>query len=328
MSFSAREKNSHTDISEFESDKPAQGELFVCEIANWPVKDDLASMEIPLFSLSKNKDTGTREYRRGNKTIRVIPSSVGAATVFDKDLLLYISSQIIEALNRGQTVSRTVQVDSSDFLVGTERGDGRASFERILDMLRRLRGTTIETNIPTGGVRQTDGFSMIDTYKVLSEKKSVSVVKNKKTGATKEVEITRVLRFTVTISEWLFNGLMKYEVLKLNSRYFKLSKPTDRRLYEIARKHCGDQPMWKINMDLLAEKAGIKGARFKVRNEIREAIERNNLLEYDIALDPKPKPDDVVFYTRDPAKLSKELIRINGYLWFQSLERSDKRKKP
>ena len=52
---------------------PAQGELFVCDIANWPVKDDIASMEVPIFSLAKQKDTKTREYRRGAKVVRVIP---------------------------------------------------------------------------------------------------------------------------------------------------------------------------------------------------------------------------------------------------------------
>ncbi|RBH38040.1 hypothetical protein C3F00_043525, partial [Pseudomonas sp. MWU13-2860] len=79
-----------------------QGDLFVCDIANWPVKDDIASMEIPLFSLKKNKDVEVREYRRGNKTLRVIPSTVGAATVFDKDLLIYVASQIVEGMKQGR----------------------------------------------------------------------------------------------------------------------------------------------------------------------------------------------------------------------------------
>lgn len=303
--------------------EPEQQELFVCDITHWPIKDDMASMEIPLFNLSKNKSLETREYHRGNKSVRIIPSSVGAATVFDKDLLLYISSQITEARNLGKTVSRTVQIETIDFLVGTDRGDGRGSFEAIIDMLRRLRGTTIETNIETGGQRQTKGFSMIDDYEVLSEKKRSIIVKDSENDTQKKVDIVRVLRFKVTISEWLYNGLMKFEVLALNRGYFKIGKPTDRRLYEIARKHCGEQPMWKINIDALAEKAGMKGARFKIREEIREAIKRDALLDYQIALDTQSKPDNVVFYTRNPAKLAKELIRMNNSEWFLSLERSN-----
>jgi hypothetical protein len=196
-----------------------------------------------------------------------------------------------------------------------------------MDMLHRLRGTTIETNIPTGGVIQTEGFALIDSYKVLSEKKRVEIREDKKSGKEETVEVSRVLRFTVTISEWFYNSLLHYDVLTLDRRYFQLSKPTDRRLYEIARKHCGDQAMWKINIDSLAEKIGTDGPRFKTRDIIRDAIERDNLFEYHIALDPRASPDDVVFYTREPAKLAKELIRTGAYDWFATLEKSESRKK-
>ena len=283
----------------------AQQDLFVCNIANWPIKDDIASMEIPLFSLAKQKDTNTREYKRGGQTIRIIPSSVGAATVFDKDLLIYIASQLVEARNTGKPVSRTVEVDSYDFLVGTSRSDGQASFDRIADMLRRLRGTTIETNIETGGVRQLDGFSLIESYRIIDTTRN-------KTGA---------LKFSCTISEWLYNGLMNYEVLTLDHGYFKLSKPIERRLYEIARKHCGDKAFWKINIDLLAEKVGTSRERFRFRNEIRQVIKADSLPEYRLAIDPAESPDMIVFYTKNSGKLAKELISGNLSTWFNTLEK-------
>lgn len=309
----------------FIEEEPPQGDLFLCEIANWPVKDDIASMEFPLFSLAKQKDTQSREYRRGNKVVRIIPSSVGAATVFDKDLLLYVASQIVEARNQGLPVSRTVQVSSIDFLLGTERGDGRTSFEGIMAMLRRLRGTTIETNIPTGEdkVTQTEGFAMIDTFKVLSGKKRAVAVSKGGSGDVDEFERERVFSFTVTISEWLYNGLMGFEVLTLDRAYFKLTRSIDRRLYEIARKHCGDQAMWKINIDLLAEKIGTAQPRRRVREDIRQAVAADEMPQYRVALDAKTSPDDVVFYTRDSAKLSMELMRSARSAWFQSLERAD-----
>ncbi len=302
-----------------------QGDLFACELSNWPIKDDLASMEFPLFSLAKQKDTTTREFRRGNRSVRIIPSSVGAATVFDKDLLLYVASQIVEGIKRGLPVSRTVHVESRDFLVGTKRSDGGASFDRIIDMLRRLRGTTIETNIPTGKekITQTDGFSMVDGYRVLSQKTIKGKKKNAKTGAAEEFEVERVMSFTVTLSEWLYNALLSFEVLTLSPRYFELTRSIDRRLYELARKHCGEQVMWKINIDLLAEKIGTARERFKVRDEIRAAIKADALPEYKIALDTRTDPDNVVFYTRDSARLVKELMASKLFDWFQSLERSD-----
>jgi plasmid replication initiation protein len=299
-----------------------QGDLFRCDITNWPLKDDLASMEFPLFSLSKNKDLETREYRRGNRIVKIIPSSVGAATVFDKDLLLYIASQLIEAKNQGKPTSRTVVIDSCDFLLGTERGDGRASFERIVDLLNRLRGTTIQTNIETGGVIQTEGFGLIDGYKISHEKKR-TVKEADDRGKEVTRHISRVLQFSVTVSEWLYNGLMNYEVLTLDHAYFRLSRSIERRLYEIARKHCGDQPMWKINIDLLAEKIGTRVSRAKFRDELRQTIKADALPEYRLALDTAVKPTDVVFYTRNSGKLSRELVRLNLSPWFASLERTE-----
>lgn len=307
--------------------EPEQGELFVANIPTWQPKDDLASMEIPLFSLAKQKDTTPREYRRGNKVLRILPSTAGAATVFDKDLLIYVSSQVVEALNQKRAVSRTIKIDTIDFLLGTERGDGGASFDRIIGMLRRLRGTTIETNIPTGKdkITQTKGFSFIDTYDVLSGKKRTRVIKNKKTGKEESVEVESVYSFTVTINEWLYNGLLNFEVLTADRGYFKLSKPFERRLYEIARKHCGDKPMWKENIDGLAEKIGTARERFKIRDEIRDVIAQDSLPGYHIALDPNTAPDDVIVYTRDKAMLAREIIRADCYTWFQSLQRHENR---
>ena len=81
--------------------------------------------------------------------------------------------------------------------------------------------------------------------------------------------------------------------------------------------------MWKINIDLLAEKIGTARERFKVRDEIRAAIKADVLPEYKIALDTSANPDFVVFYTRDSAKLAQDLMASKNYDWFNSLERSD-----
>ena len=307
---------------------PEQGDLFKCDITNWPLKDDIASMEFPIFSLSKNKDLETREYRRGNRVVKIVPSGVGAATVFDKDLLLYVASQLIEAKNQGKPLSRTVVIESCDFLLGTDRGDGRASFERIVDLLDRLRGTTIQTNIETGGVTQTEGFGMIDNYKIISEKKR-AVTERASGSRGKDVarQVSRVLQFSVTISEWLYNGLVNYEVLTMDRAYFQLSRSIDRRLYEIARKHCGDQALWKIDIDLLAGKVGTKVSRAKFRDELRQTIRADELPTYRMALDTNTRPGDVVFYARDTGKLARYLIAQSLSAWFATLERSDNQQK-
>lgn len=299
-----------------------QAKLFVCEYTNWPAKDDLASMDVPIFSLSKNGDTKIRKFIRGNRSTTIIPSSVGAATVFDKDLLIYAASQIIEAKNQGKPVSRTVRVESYDFLVATERSDGGAAFDNIIDMLRRLKGTNIESSVPTGGIVQTQSFSLIEDYKIISEKKRTTV--QSKVGKLSKVkETNKVLSFEFVLSEWLMNGLLNFEVLTLDHGYFKLSKPVEKRLYEIGRKHCGAQATYKENIDDFAEKVGLKGPRYKVRAMLKEIIRRDPLPEYHIALDETKALDDVVFYSRNTVLVSRHLIAHDLLTWYNELFRHD-----
>ena len=147
---------------------PAQIELFVADITDWPVKDDLASMEFPIFSLASG-DTSIREYvnRSNGRKIRVIPSSTGSATVFDKDVLIFAASQIVEAHRMERPISRTVALDSFNFLQSTMRSTGGKAYIHILDTLRRLNGTFLETDIPTGGRTKTKSFGLIEDYEII-----------------------------------------------------------------------------------------------------------------------------------------------------------------
>ena len=168
-------------------------------VADWPVKDDIHSMEYPIFSLSKNKDLRIRTYQRGDKYVKIIPSVIGAATVFDKDILIYAVSKIVRAVEAGKTPTRRVRFDIHPFLVGTRRSTGGAAYERALDTCRRLRGTTIETNVKTTEEERTDGFGLVEDYKVTQS------TKNGK-GA---------LQVELLLSEWLYRAVQEYDILIL-----------------------------------------------------------------------------------------------------------------
>ena len=135
-------------------------------------------------------------------------------------------------------------------------------------------------------MRQTEGFSLIDTYKILSEHKRVEAGYDAETKKTVRREVSRVLRFSVTISEWLYSGLMNYEVLTLDRGYFRLSKSIERRLYEIARKHCGDQPLWKVNIDLLGAKIGTTQKRFQLQTSCARRSQQTAFRNITLRLTP------------------------------------------
>jgi plasmid replication initiation protein len=60
----------------------------------------------------------------------------------------------------------------------------------------------------------------------------------------------------VSLNKWLYNAIVACEVLTLNRGYFRLSGGLERGLYELARKHCGNQTRWKVSMDVLHKKSG------------------------------------------------------------------------
>jgi hypothetical protein len=82
-----------------------QHDLFVCDVADAVLKDDMASMEHPFFSLSKKPDTSLRRYENGDRWVEVVPSVKGLATIYDKDILIYCFSQIIAKMNDGAAPS-------------------------------------------------------------------------------------------------------------------------------------------------------------------------------------------------------------------------------
>jgi plasmid replication initiation protein len=71
-----------------------------------------------------------------------------------------------------------------------------------------------------------------------------------------------MVELEITLSEWLYNSVIGEEVLSINHDYFRLRKPIERRIYEIARKHCGKQKRWHIGIENLHKKVGSQPFRF------------------------------------------------------------------
>ncbi|MFD2579594.1 replication initiator protein A [Novosphingobium colocasiae] len=110
------------------------------------------------FSLSTKPDNRTRRYEHNGNVIEIIPSGKGLATIHDKDILIYCISQLVAKMNQGEQPSRTVRLQAYDMLVATNRQTSGEGYRLMADALTRLRGTTVRTNIQTGGVEETRIF--------------------------------------------------------------------------------------------------------------------------------------------------------------------------
>jgi len=270
-----------------------QAELFIPDIFDnigAPFKDDIASMEHPLFSLSKKKDMRRLEYKKDNISISIIPSSLGLPTIFDKDILLYCSSLLMTEINAGRTPLRTLRISSHDVLISTNRPTGGDSYNRLKTALDRLTGVLIKTNIKTNKRETTRGFGVFDSYEIIESSK----IKN------------RMVRLEVTLSEWFYNSILGKEVLTINRDYFRLGKPMERRLYEIVRKHCGKQKSWEIGLIPLMEKTGSTSTLRLFRSRLKKIAQDDNIPDYSLNIDD----DKITFLNRNYNDDKQELLPL------------------
>ena len=262
-------------------DRMQQGDFFVCDIFDAAPKGDMASMEHPIFSISTKPDQRVRRYESGKNFVEITPSVKGLATVHDRDVLIYCISQCIAAINQGREVSQVIRFKAFDLLSATNRPTGGEAYTRLREAFMRLSGTRIETNITSGGTEELDGFGLIESYRIVRETRE---------GRMQEVEIK--------LSDWVFSAIRHKEVLTLHRDYFRLRKPLERRIYEIARKHCGKKLQWKLGLDKLREKCSsnstLKEFRRLVQKIAHEDAEYQHIPDYGITLDG----DWVFFHNR------------------------------
>lgn len=129
---------------------------------------------------------------------------------------------MIEAANRGRDIAPTVRFTAFDFLKATHRDTSGRAYERMIEMLWRLKGTVVGISIETGGLRERRGFGLIEDWRVIESSQ----------------DIGRMVAVEVDLLRRLFCSVQEKRVLTLSSAYFRLYKPLERRIYELARKHC------------------------------------------------------------------------------------------
>ena len=260
-----------------------QPDFFICDVFD-TYKDDVASMEHPVFSLSTKPDHRMLIYEYNGNSIKIKPSYTGLATIHDKDILLYLTSSLMNAKNNGKHISNRLRFVAYDYLVSTNKTTTGKAYTQLKEGLERLSGTRIETNITTNNKKIISEFGLIDSWSIVSES-----------------DDGRMVAVEVELSDWFYNSVLGDSVLSIDKEYFNLRKPTNRRLYELARKHCGNQVMWKIGLDKLKDKIGSNSELKKLRFNLKKLIETNHLPEYNISMD-----DDVVMFTRkEPPKANK-----------------------
>lgn len=251
-------------------------------------RDEMATMEHPFFAL-KAGDTKIREYKNGNTSVTVKPTADGIATVFDKDVWIYAISKLQEAMNNNEPISRTVCFTPYDFFVTTNRAKCGRAYNDLEKALDRLSGTRITTNIIYSEEKQeSTGFGLIDSWRIIEERKG-------------KMDIGMV---EVTLPDWLYQALHKKKMLKISPDYFRIRKAIDRRIYEIARKHCGNQGEFTVSLEKLHLKTGSTANKAEFKRMLKNLAKNNDLPDYKIRYDSER--DLVIFNNRNLTQEQEE----------------------
>src|SRR5580693_1947251 len=259
-----------------------QPDLFAANFADIPIRDQRDTMERPFFSLAKKPRFAPIEYNVGAVWVEVSANQkFGIATIWDADILIWASTQITEALDRGLPPSRVVHFHPHHLLKSIRRPTGGEHYLRLRAALERLTHTAVRTNIRAEGKKKAASFHWLESW---------TEVTDEGTGETTGM--------TLTLPDWLFQGIaMKGGVLTIHEDYFLLTGGIERWLYRVARKHAGVQENgWQFTMRQLHEKSG-SAARFSdFACDIRECVQGNHIPEYELQIHRNGEGEEVVTF--------------------------------
>ena len=151
-------------------------------------------------------------------------------------------------------------------------------------------------------------------WKIFSFIESAEIIRETRDGRMEELEIT--------LSDWVFNAIQARggDLLTISRDYFRLRKPIERRLYEIARKCCGQNAEWKFRVETLHEKTGSRSTLPEFRRMLTTIIDENGLHGHipdytfelvDGTIYIRPKPEFTKTYQHRPGLRTAVDIEID-----------------
>jgi plasmid replication initiation protein len=142
-----------------------QPDLFAANFADIPIRDQRDTMERPFFSLAKKPRFAPIEYNVGDVWVEVSANpKFGIATIWDADILIWASTQVTEALDRGLTPSRTIHFYPHNLLKSIRRPTGGEHYMRLRAALERLTHTAVRTNIRAQGNKKAASFHWLESW--------------------------------------------------------------------------------------------------------------------------------------------------------------------
>lgn len=253
-----------------------QGDLFWTDSPLYgPVKGERTVGEFPFFALTKIPQKEPMLFTSDDVRIEINPGKHGIATIWDKEILLYVASLIVAKMERGETVTPEVTFTANDFFNATNADNSQKSYDALRAALRRLQTTEVFTDIETGGEAEDGGFSWVLDWRA--------------TYAKLPNGERRMKAVKVTLCPWMFRAVQRDRRLAAyHIDYFKLGS-IERRLYELAMFNCAEGE-YVADIEHLAKKVGSTDRIAKFKAKLKDIAERDALPQYRLELTDRKRP--------------------------------------
>lgn len=226
-------------------------------------------MSYPFFSLAKSKRVRAIHYRTGELTVQVEAGAEhGLATIWDADVLIWATSQIVEAVDAGIRTSRRMVTTPYEILTFIRRGTSVRDYLRLKAALDRLQSTSVVTSIRQATLRRMHRFSWINEWKECADARG------------------RPLGLELILPDWLYAGIVDpSRVLTIDTGYFSLTGGIERWLYRLVRKHAGRQlEGWRFDFRHLYRKSGSLARFSDFAVDLRRIVRRQSLPGYRLSI--------------------------------------------
>lgn len=238
------------------------------------------TVEIPFFLL-KGGDSSSRHFVYENLEVTIRAGEEGLATIHDRDLWLFSLSEFVRQNYNKETFENSVQFVAHDYLIETNRRTDGDNYKRMMSSLQRLIQTRFEVCVHyEDGTQNRKEYQLFDSWQTI-----------------KRPADDRMMAIEVTFPDWTLAIIRQGGLLQVNSDYFTLRKPLERRLYELGKKYCANQVKWAADLNTIYERSGSTSTFREFRRLINVISKSNKLPDYQLRY-LKRGGDVLTFYSR------------------------------
>jgi plasmid replication initiation protein len=273
-----------------------QFDLFAPALADILYRDARDLMNRVPFAISKRPRHTPIIHEWKDLYLKIKPENPdkAIANIWDHHIIIFLVSQLNRSRERTNPQATSVEFRPADLLRAVRRGDGGKDYEWLGKAIDRLWNTTVVTNVADGTVY--GEFRMLAS-RVAFNKNSKKPIEN-----WDDIQWRNVEKIRLGLPEWIINQIDAKRVLKLHEDYFLISSGLDCVLYHLARVCADWKPEgWSFTIAELHNVFAVESSLKRFAFDIRKAVERQALPDYELALGRTPRGNEtLIFHRRVP----------------------------